>query len=156
MIDDELHHAVTDVNLEVRPKEVVSVVGESGCGKSVLSLSIMQLLPQFNAKISQGEILFEGQDLTKKTTKEMNQIRGKEIAMIFQEPMTALNPVFTIGSQMQEVLFNHLQISKQKARERAIDLLRQVGISRPESIVDEYPHQLSGGMRQRVMIRSEE
>ncbi len=152
IIDGELHHAVTDVNLEVRPKEVVCVVGESGCGKSVLSLSIMQLLPQFNAKISQGEILFEGQDLTKKTTKEMNQIRGKEIAMIFQEPMTALNPVFTIGSQMQEVFLNHLKISKKEARERSIDLLRQVGISRPESVVDEYPHQLSGGMRQRVMI----
>ena len=152
IIDGELHHAVTDVNLEVRPKEVVCVVGESGCGKSVLSLSIMQLLPQFNAKISQGEILFEGQDLTKKTTKEMNQIRGKEIAMIFQEPMTALNPVFTIGSQIQEVFLNHLKISKKEARERSIELLRQVGISRPESVVDEYPHQLSGGMRQRVMI----
>src|SRR5690625_2709267 len=152
MIDDELHHAVTDVNLEVRPKEVVSVVGESGCGKSVLSLSIMQLLPQFNAKISQGEILFEGQDLTKKTTKEMNQIRGKDIAMIFQEPMTALNPVFTIGSQLQEVLFNHVDISKQEARERAIELLNQVNISRAEKVIDEYPHQLSGGMRQRVMI----
>src|SRR5690625_4253641 len=152
MIDGELHHAVADVSLEVKPKEVVCVVGESGCGKSVMSLSIMQLLPELNARISKGEILFEGEDLTKKNTKEMNKIRGKDIAMIFQEPMTALNPVFTIGSQLQEVLFNHLNISKQEARERVIDLLRQVGISRPESIVDEYPHQLSGGMRQRVMI----
>src|SRR5690625_2854291 len=152
MIDGELHHAVADVSLDVKPKEVVCVVGESGCGKSVMSLSIMQLLPKFNAKISKGEILFEGQDLVGKDTKEMNQMRGKDIAMIFQEPMTALNPVFTIGSQLQEVLFNHLDISKREAREKAIDLLKQVGISRPESIVDEYPHQLSGSIRQRVML----
>lgn len=151
-IDGELHHAVSGVSLEVKPKEVVCVVGESGCGKSVMSLSIMQLLPKRNSKISAGRVLFEGTDLTQKTENDMNKIRGKDIAMIFQEPMTALNPVFTIGSQLQEVLFNHLEISKREAREKAIDLLRQVGISRPESIVDEYPHQLSGGMRQRVMI----
>lgn len=152
MIDDELHNAVVDVNFEVKPKEVVCVVGESGCGKSVMSLSIMQLLPKSNGKISAGEIIFNGQDLTKKSDKEMNQVRGKDIAMIFQEPMTALNPVFTIGSQLKETLFNHLDITKIDAREKAIHLLRQVGISRPEKVVDEYPHQLSGGMRQRVMI----
>jgi len=152
MIDGELHHAVADVNIEVKPKEVVCVVGESGCGKSVMSLSIMQLLPKRNSKISAGEVLLKGQDLIKKTDKEMNKIRGKDIAMIFQEPMTALNPVFTIGSQLQEVLFNHLDISKKEARSKAVHLLRQVGISRPEKVVDEYPHQLSGGMRQRVMI----
>lgn len=152
MIDDELYHAVEDVSFDVKPKEVVCVVGESGCGKSVMSLSIMQLLPTYNSKISAGEILFEGSDLTKKSSKEMNKIRGKDIAMIFQEPMTALNPVFTIGYQLQEVLFNHLKISKKEAREKSINLLKQVGISRPENIVDEYPHQLSGGMRQRVMI----
>src|SRR5690625_1807437 len=152
MIDDELHHAVVDVNIEVKPKEVVCVVGESGCGKSVMSLSIMQLLPKRNSKISAGEVLLQGQDLIKKTDKEMNKIRGKDMAMIFQEPMTALNPVFTIGSQLQEVLFNHLDISKKEARSKATHLLRQVGISRPEKVVDEYPHQLSGGMRQRVMI----
>lgn len=152
MIDGELHHAVSGVSLHVKPKEVVCIVGESGCGKSVMSLSIMQLLPALNAKISEGEILFEGKDLLEKNIKEMNRIRGKDIAMIFQEPMTALNPVFTIGSQLQEALFNHLDISRKEAREQAIELLKQVGISRPESIVDEYPHQLSGGMRQRVMI----
>lgn len=152
VIDGELHHAVSDVSLEVYPKEVVCVVGESGCGKSVMSLSIMQLLPKLNAKISSGEILFEGENLTSKTSNEMNKIRGKDVAMIFQEPMTALNPVFTIGSQLQEALLNHLNIPKIEARERAIDLLRQVGISRPERLIDEYPHQLSGGMRQRVMI----
>ncbi len=152
IIDDELHHAVEDVSFDVKPKEVVCVVGESGCGKSVMSLSIMQLLPKHNSKISAGEILFEGDDLIQKSDKEMNKIRGKDIGMIFQEPMTALNPVFTIGYQLQEVLFNHSKISKKDARERAIELLKQVGISRPENIVDEYPHQLSGGMRQRVMI----
>lgn len=151
-IDDELHNAVVDVSFEVKPKEVVCVVGESGCGKSVMSLSIMQLLPKRNAKISGGEIIFEGEDLTHKSAKEMNKIRGKDIAMIFQEPMTALNPVFTIGYQLQEVLFNHLKISKKEAKDRSIELLKQVGISRPDKIVDEYPHQLSGGMRQRVMI----
>lgn len=151
-IDGEFHNAIEDINIEVKPKEVVCVVGESGCGKSVMSLSIMQLLPKHNSKISAGEILFEGSDLTKRSDKEMNKVRGKDIAMIFQEPMTALNPVFTIGSQLQEVLFNHLKIAKSEAKERAIDLLKQVGISRPEKIVDEYPHQLSGGMRQRVMI----
>lgn len=151
-IDGELHHAVSGVSLNVNPKEVVCIVGESGCGKSVMSLSIMQLLPQHNAEVSEGEILFEGQDLLKRDINEMNKIRGKEIAMVFQEPMTALNPVFTIGSQIQEALFNHLDISRKEARKQSIELLRQVGISRPESIVDEYPHQLSGGMRQRVMI----
>lgn len=151
-IDGEFYNAIEDINFDVKPKEVVCVVGESGCGKSVLSLSIMQLLPKQISKVSAGEILFEGTDLTQKTDKEMNNIRGRDIGMIFQEPMTALNPVFTIGSQLQEVLFNHLEISKDEAKERAIRLLEQVGISRPESIVDEYPHQLSGGMRQRVMI----
>src|SRR5699024_12763097 len=96
--------------------------------------------------------LLKGQDLIKKTDKEMNKIRGKDMAMIFQEPMTALNPVFTIGSQLQEVLFNHLDISKKEARSKDIHLLRQVGISRPEKVVDEYPHQLSVGMRKRVII----
>ncbi|WP_449355772.1 ABC transporter ATP-binding protein [Virgibacillus natechei] len=151
-VDGELHHAVADVSFDVKPKEVVCVVGESGCGKSVMSLSIMQLLPKINSEISAGEILFKGEDLTKKTVKEMNKVRGKDIAMIFQEPMTALNPVFTVGSQLQEVFFNHTKISKNEAREKGIELLRQVGIPRAEKIIDEYPHQLSGGMRQRVMI----
>ncbi|WP_077702123.1 ABC transporter ATP-binding protein [Virgibacillus dokdonensis] len=152
LINDELHHAVVDVNFNVKPKEIVCVVGESGCGKSVMSLSIMQLLPKINSKISDGEVLFNGENLVQKSEKEMNQIRGKDIAMIFQEPMTALNPVFSIGWQMREILFNHLDISKQEANHKAIDLLKQVGISRPEKILNEYPHQLSGGMRQRVVI----
>ncbi|HEX6594037.1 MAG TPA: ABC transporter ATP-binding protein [Bacillota bacterium] len=151
-IDGDLYHAVVDVGLNIKPKEVVCVVGESGCGKSVMSLSIMRLLPKLTSKISEGEILLNGEDLLLKTEREMNAIRGKDVAMIFQEPMTALNPVFTIGSQLQEVLFNHLKIDKKTARRRAIDLLKQVGIPRPEQIIDEYPHQLSGGMRQRVMI----
>lgn len=151
-IDGELYNAISDINLEVKPKEVVCVVGESGCGKSVMSLSVMQLLPQGNSKISAGQVLFNNEDLTKKSTKEMNKIRGNDIAMIFQEPMTALNPVFTIGNQVQEVLFNHLDISKEEAKERSITLLKEVGISRPDKIINEYPHQLSGGMRQRVMI----
>lgn len=152
LIDGALHNAVVDVNFSVHSKEVVCVVGESGCGKSVMSLSIMQLLPKANSKISAGEVVFNGEDLVKKPEKDMNKIRGKDMAMIFQEPMTALNPVFTIGWQMREVLFNHENISKHEATNKAIDLLEQVGISRPEKIMDEYPHQLSGGMRQRVMI----
>ncbi|WP_084179141.1 ABC transporter ATP-binding protein [Virgibacillus alimentarius] len=151
-MDGKLHNAITDIHMDVKPKEVVGVVGESGCGKSVLSLSIMQLLPMANSKIAAGEILFNGKDLTKLPDKEMRHIRGKDIAMIFQEPMTALNPVFTIGFQLKEALFNHIAISKKDAREKAIHLLRQVGISRPDKVVNEYPHQLSGGMRQRVMI----
>ncbi len=151
-INNELHNAVAGVSFEVNRKEVVCVVGESGCGKSVMSLSIMKLLPEMNSKISEGEIFFEDVDLVKKSDKEMRKVRGKDIAMIFQEPMTALNPVFTIGYQLQEVLFNHMKISKKAARERGIELLKEVGISRPERIIDEYPHQLSGGMRQRVMI----
>lgn len=151
-IDEELHHAITDINFTINEGEIVSIVGESGCGKSVLSLSIMQLLPRLISKISDGEIIFEGENLVHYTTDEMNNIRGKDISMIFQEPMTALNPVFTIGFHLTEAFKNHRSISKKEAREKSIDLLRQVGISRPESIFDEYPHQLSGGMRQRVMI----
>lgn len=151
-IDGELHHAIADISFNVKPKEVVGVVGESGCGKSVMLLSIMQLLPKQDAKISNGSIQFRGEELTNKSEKEMNQLRGKDMAMIFQEPMTALNPVFTIGFQLTEVFFNHKDISKREARAKAVQLLREVGISRPEKIIEEYPHQLSGGMRQRVMI----
>src|SRR5699024_2680188 len=115
-------------------------------------LSIMQLLPKVISKISKGEILFEGNDLAKQSVNQMNKIRGKDISMIFQEPMTALNPVFTIGSHMVEAFRNHTKTTKKEARQKSIELLRQVGISRPDKIVDDYPHQLSGGMRQRVMI----
>jgi len=151
-IDGEYFNAVDNVSFTVKPRQVIGIVGESGCGKSVLSLSVMKLLPKGIGEIRSGEILFDGKDLVNMSDKEINNIRGKDIAMIFQEPMTSLNPVFTIGYQLQEALLNHLEISKKEARQKAIELLKGVGISRPDKIVDEYPHQLSGGMRQRVMI----
>ncbi|MET3698364.1 ABC transporter ATP-binding protein [Bacillus oleivorans] len=151
-IDGEYYNAVDNVSFSVKPGRIVGIVGESGCGKSVMSLSIMKLLPKENGKIVGGEIKFAGINLENMTDKEINKIRGKDMAMIFQEPMTALNPVFSIGYQIEEVLHNHMKISKKEARTKAIALLKSVGISRPEKIVDEYPHQLSGGMRQRVMI----
>ncbi|MFC4409505.1 ABC transporter ATP-binding protein [Chungangia koreensis] len=152
-IDGQYHNAVERVSFEVKPKRIVGVVGESGCGKSVMSLSIMQLLPKGAGEVRGGEILFEGQDISKFNDKQMNDIRGKEISMIFQEPMTSLNPVFTIGYQIMEVLRNHEKgLSKKEAKVKAVALLRSVGIPRADKIVDEYPHQLSGGMRQRVMI----
>ncbi|TMW69914.1 ABC transporter ATP-binding protein [Alteribacter natronophilus] len=151
-IDGDFHHAIKGVSFDVKPKEVVCVVGESGCGKSVMSLSIMQLLPKHNGKIDKGEIRFNGKNLAEYSEKEMNNIRGKDISMIFQEPMTALNPVLTIGFQLDEVLLNHSKDSKESVRKKSIQLLKDVGISRSDQIVHEYPHQLSGGMRQRVMI----
>lgn len=151
-IDREYYNAVDSVSFTVKPRQVVGIVGESGCGKSVLSLSVMRLLPKGISEICSGEILFDGKDVVKMSENEINNIRGKDIAMIFQEPMTSLNPVFTIGYQLQEVLLNHMEISKKEARQKSIELLKGVGISRPDKIVDEYPHQLSGGMRQRVMI----
>ncbi|WP_102261864.1 ABC transporter ATP-binding protein [Mesobacillus jeotgali] len=151
-IDGEFYNAVDKVSFAVKPRQIVGVVGESGCGKSVMSLSVMQLLPKGVGKIRGGEIVFEGVHLEKMSEKEMNKIRGRDISMIFQEPMTSMNPVFTIGFQLQEVLFNHTKITKAEARQKSVALLKSVGISRPEKIVDEYPHQLSGGMRQRVMI----
>lgn len=151
-IDGQYYNAVDNVSFSVKPRQIVGIVGESGCGKSVMSLSIMKLLPKGIGKIYSGSIQFEGVHLEQMSDKEINSIRGKDIAMIFQEPMTSLNPVFSIGFQIQEVLFNHMKISKKEARLKSIALLKSVGISRPEKIIDEYPHQLSGGMRQRVMI----
>lgn len=151
-IEGEYFNAVESVSFKVNRKKIVGIVGESGCGKSVMSLSIMKLLPLGIGEIRGGEVKFEGQDLAHLGEKEMNAIRGKDISMIFQEPMTSLNPVFTIGFQIDEVLLNHQKISKKEARIKSVELLRQVGISRPEKVVTEYPHQLSGGMRQRVMI----
>ncbi|MCM3545369.1 ABC transporter ATP-binding protein [Priestia megaterium] len=151
-INDSWHNAVDDVSFQVGRKRIVGVVGESGCGKSVLSLSVIGLLPKVNSQIRSGSVLFNGKNLTHLSEDEMNDIRGKDISMIFQEPMTSLNPVLTIGYQLQEVLFNHMNISKAEAREKSIALLKSVGISRSEKLIDEYPHQLSGGMRQRVMI----
>lgn len=151
-IEGEYYNAVENISFEVKRKQIVGVVGESGCGKSVMSLSIMQLLPLGIGEIRGGEVSFEGEDITKLQEKEMNGIRGKDISMIFQEPMTSLNPVFTIGFQIEEVLLNHQKITKKEAREKSVQLLKSVGIPRPEKIVTEYPYQLSGGMRQRVMI----
>ncbi|QIZ07115.1 ABC transporter ATP-binding protein [Priestia megaterium] len=151
-IDGTDYNAVDHVSFNVMPGKIIGIVGESGCGKSVLSLSIMKLLPKGSGKIKSGEVIFDGVNLEKMSESQINKIRGKDVSMIFQEPMTSLNPVFTIGYQLQEVLFNHTKITKKEARLKSIALLKSVGISRPEKIVDEYPHQLSGGMRQRVMI----
>ncbi|OLN32979.1 ABC transporter ATP-binding protein [Desulfosporosinus metallidurans] len=141
-----------DVCLTIKKGKVLGVVGESGCGKSITSLSIMRLLPQPYGFIESGEIIFNGADLTKLSTNEMESIRGNDIAMIFQEPMTALNPVFTIGYQIGEALEIHLKLKGNEKREKSIEMLKMVGLPRAEKLIDEYPHQLSGGMRQRVMI----
>ena len=132
--------------------QVVAIVGESGSGKSVTSLSIMRLLAKSDKTTVTGEALFKGENLLDKSEKEMQEMRGKKLSMIFQEPMTSLNPVFTIGRQISESIIKHDGASKKEARERAIEMLRLVGIPSPETRVDNYPHQLSGGMRQRVMI----
>ncbi|GGA43669.1 dipeptide/oligopeptide/nickel ABC transporter ATP-binding protein [Kroppenstedtia guangzhouensis] len=143
--------AVDGVDLTVSEGEIVGLVGESGCGKSVTSLSVMGLVPQPPGKVAGGSIRFAGKDLTRLKGREWQKIRGNDVAMIFQEPMTSLNPVFTIGNQMVEAIRQHQKVNKKKALSRARETLREVGIFR-EGILDEYPHQLSGGMRQRVMI----
>ncbi|MGA7877714.1 MAG: ABC transporter ATP-binding protein [Desulfoferrobacter sp.] len=144
--------AVEGVTLSVRTGEVLGVVGESGCGKSVLALSILRLLPQPPALFAAGEILFRGEDLLRVSEGRIRDIRGNDISMIFQEPMTALNPVFTVGNQLMEVFRIHQNLSTSEARRKAIEALEMVGVPSPKSRVKEYPHQLSGGMRQRVMI----
>jgi peptide/nickel transport system ATP-binding protein len=150
--DDGEVPAVNDIDFYVKPGEILGIVGESGCGKSVTSLSVMGLVPSPPGKIVGGEILFKGEDLTKASERRMRQIRGNEIAMIFQEPMTSLNPVFTIGDQLIEGIRLHEKISKKAAGKKAVEILKLVGMPRAEQLVDDYPHQLSGGMRQRVMI----
>jgi peptide/nickel transport system ATP-binding protein len=150
--DDGEVHPVSGVDFVVHEGETLGIVGESGCGKSVTSLSIMGLLPKGIGRVSGGRIWFQGRELTAMTPKEMQKIRGNEIAMIFQEPMTSLNPVFTVGEQLDEQIRLHLGLSKREARQRSVEMLRTVGIPRAEEIAKEYPHQLSGGMRQRVMI----
>lgn len=151
--EDGVVPAVDGVNFYIKPGETLGVVGESGCGKSVTSLSILRLIQNPPGSILEGsEILFEGVDLLKLSEKEMRKIRGNDISMIFQEPMTSLNPVFRIGDQLEEVLLLHQGMNKTEARKKSIDMLRLVGIPRPEKVVDDYPHSLSGGMRQRAMI----
>jgi peptide/nickel transport system ATP-binding protein len=144
--------AVEGISYRVRPGETVALVGESGCGKSVSSLAIMRLLAQPAGRVVAGRILFEGRNLLELAEEEMREIRGRDIAMIFQEPMTSLNPVLTIGFQIMEPLLIHLGMSEAAARARAAELLKRVGIPDPERRLDQYPHQFSGGMRQRVMI----
>jgi peptide/nickel transport system ATP-binding protein len=148
--DDGAVHAVDRLSYTLEPSEVLGLVGESGCGKSVSALSLLGLLPP-TATVT-GEALFEGTDLLEVQPRQLRRIRGKEISFVFQEPMTSLNPVFTVGKQISEVLRKHLDLSSRQARKRTVELLRLVRIPAAERRVDEYPHQLSGGMRQRVMI----
>jgi oligopeptide/dipeptide ABC transporter ATP-binding protein len=151
--DEGVVPAVDGVDFYIKPGESLGVVGESGCGKSVTSLSIMRLISSPPGKIMENsQIIFDGKNITELYEKEMRSIRGNEISMIFQEPMTSLNPVIKIGDQIGEVLILHQKMTKVKAREKAVDMLRLVNIPAPEKVVSEYPHSLSGGMRQRVMI----
>jgi len=141
---------VAGLSFQVEKGKTLCIVGESGCGKSMTSLSVMGLLPKTG--FTEGEILLKGENLTDKSMKQMSKIRGNQISMIFQEPMTSLNPVQTVGKQIAETIILHQNLSKKDAREKAIDMLRLVGIPSPEKRIDSYPHELSGGMRQRVMI----
>jgi len=144
--------AVDGISFSLEKGKTLGIVGESGCGKSVTALSIMGLIPKPPAKIVGGEVLFDGKDLTKLSEGEMQHIRGNEVAMIFQDPMTSLNPTLKIGTQITETILAHRDVSKQEARRRAVDLLKEVGIPRAAERLDDYPHRFSGGMRQRVMI----
>jgi len=149
---DGIAKAVDGVNLELFAGETLGLVGESGCGKTVTGLSILRLVPEPPGRIVGGRVLFEGRDLLSLAAEEMRKVRGNKISMIFQEPMTSLNPVFTIGNQIVEVLTLHRGLRKREAWEQATELLERVGIPDPQRRVKEYPHQLSGGMRQRAMI----
>ncbi len=149
--DGELR-AVDGVSFEIAEGKTMGLVGESGCGKSVTALSTMQLIPKAAGRVVGGEIRYRGDNLLSFDEKRMRDIRGNEISMIFQEPMTSLNPVFSVGAQIEEVIILHQRLAKKDARDKAIEMLRQVKIPEPEIRIDDYPHQLSGGMRQRVMI----
>ncbi len=151
--EDGVVPAVDGISFDLDKGGTIGIVGESGSGKSVTSLSVMRLIPIPPGKIEAGSVIeFEGRDLTKLSESEMRRIRGNEISMIFQEPMTSLNPVFTIGDQIMEAIILHQKLDRRQARNKAVEMLTLVGIPSPEQRVDEYPHQLSGGMRQRVMI----
>ena len=140
--------AVDGLDFEVEPGETFAIVGESGCGKSATSLSILRLIPSPPGKIIDGEIIYHGQDLVKKSEREMRSIRGNDISMIFQEPMTSLNPVITVGKQIMEAVLTHEKMSKQEAKERALEMIKLVGIPMPEKVFASCPHLLSGGLRQ--------
>ncbi len=144
--------AIRGVNFDLLKGETLAIVGESGSGKSVTTKAIMRLLPESSSEFKSGEILFNGKDLTKLTDKQMQKIRGKDISMIFQDPMTSLNPTMTIGRQITEPLLKHQGVGKTEARKIAIDLLRMVGMPKPELRIKQYPHQFSGGQRQRIVI----
>ena len=144
--------AVNGVSYKIKEGETVCVVGESGCGKSVTALSLMRLIAAPQGEIVKGNINFDGKDITSLSEEEMMSIRGNDISMIFQEPMTSLNPVFTVGNQIMESIMLHQKLDKKQARDKAIEMVKLVGIPRAEAIVDSYPHELSGGMRQRIMI----
>lgn len=146
------YRLVEEINFSVDKGEVFGIVGESGCGKSITAASMMQLLATPPLHIADGKIIFEGKDIIQMSPKEMREITGNDITMIFQEPMTALDPLFTIGDQISEMLKIHTKLSKKERIAQSIEVLKQVGISRSDSIINEYPHQLSGGMLQRVMI----
>ena len=150
--DDGIVRAVNGVSFDVREGETLGLVGESGCGKTVTAFSVLRLIPMPPGRITEGEIRYRGTDLLKLRESKMRELRGNEISMIFQEPMTALNPVYTVGNQIMEAIRLHQRVGAAEARSRAVEMLVQVGIPSPEQRVDEYPHQLSGGMRQRVMI----
>ena len=149
---DGVVHAVNGITYSVGAGETVAIVGESGSGKSVGVMSLIRLIPQPPGKIVDGQVLFDGQDLLKLSEDELRHVRGNRIAMIFQDPMTSLNPVLTVGRQITEALELHLNMNREQSRKRAIELLQLVGIPGAESRIDDYPHQFSGGMRQRVMI----
>lgn len=150
--DNGVIPAVDGVSFNIKEGEILGIVGESGCGKSVTSLSIMGLVPYPPGRIVGGEILLNGEDLTIASEKRMREVRGNEVAMIFQEPMTSLNPVYTIGNQLIEAIRLHQKLNKKEAKERAIETMKLVGLPRAEKLFRNYPHELSGGMRQRVMI----
>ncbi len=150
--EDGVVHAVNGISYELEEGEALGIVGESGCGKSVSVLSVMRLIPEPPGKIVGGEVLFEGRDMLKMDPEDVRQVRGNKIAMVFQDPMTSLNPVLTIGRQIDEALELHMGMDKHQARERTVELLEMVGIPEAGNRADDYPHQFSGGMRQRVMI----
>ncbi len=150
--EDGVVNAVNGVSYKLKEGEILGVVGESGCGKSVHAMSIMRLITDPPGKIENGEIWFSGKDLLKLSEHEMRLIRGAQIAMVFQDPMTSLNPVYTVGNQIMEALMLHQSLDHKQAHERAAELLSMVGISEPKKRLDNYPHQFSGGMRQRAMI----